>query len=507
MRRPPGPQTPAALPPKPHSTGPLPRAEIAALRQIDLTAYARDVHGFTVTPDPERAHHYDLTRSTAAGSIERLEVLTVPGGYWTYRNPANPRDRGDILDLAKREGAVSLAAARAEIAAYQLERGEPMREPENRRRRAEEKPQATIDPQAADAAEQKIKAEEERRREIFKAEQEDRDDAFAAELEKRQQAARDEEAKKQQFQREEADRQARLEAEARQAGERERARLHAAQQTRPALHDRYTAYLDDRAENARQKTGIQGPEEFARTTPMPAIDPAGYPASASLRYTESLARYYDARDPYASLVRASLDDSAKFAREQFELNRQIATEADPNRREMLMLRRTIEHSDYMGQSWDRVAGTTQVITGQSRSPEVLTERQKAREFQDAAREGRRTWEQKSLEHPALYAPLDERMRARTDAARMQQAEVGQVSKAAQQPETPDVVVEVQADAAKSVEAPRVEEKATEQTNEVVATNQTQRSPATGPEKRPEQPAQTEVAEKAQRFSKLRQGAA
>ncbi len=134
------PQTPPAAPPMPPRAGPLPRAEMAALRQIDLTAYARDVHGFAVTPDPERAHHYELTRPTATGSIERLEVLTVPGGHWTFRNPANPRDRGDILDLARREGAASLAAARAEIAAYQADRSAAMREPENRRRRIDETP-------------------------------------------------------------------------------------------------------------------------------------------------------------------------------------------------------------------------------------------------------------------------------------------------------------------------------------------------------------------------------
>ena len=420
------PQTPSAPPSKPHPAGPLPRAEIAALRQIDLTAYARDVHGFVVTPDPDRAHHYELTRPTATGSIERLEVLYVPGGYWTYRNPGNPLDRGDILDLACREGSANLAAARREVAAYQTNRSDEMRGPENRRRRAEEKPQATVDPQAADAAEQKIKAEEERRREIFKAEQEDRDDAFAAELEKRQQAARDEEAKKQQFQREEADLQARLDAEARQVGERERARLRTAEQTRPALHDRFIAYLGDRAEKARQQTGIQGPEEFARTTPMPSIDQAGYPASASLRYAESLGRYYDVRDPYASLARASLDEAAAFQREQYELNRQIAL-ADPERRDMLMLRRSIEHNDYMGQTWERIAGQTHAITGQARHPDVIAEREKARTFQNMARENRQAWEQNCLEHPELYAPLNEQMRARVDGARRLSATAGQSS--------------------------------------------------------------------------------
>ena len=312
-----GHQSPQSQAPRPGpgwSTGRLPQAEIAALRRIDMTAYARDVHGYAVTPDPERAHHYTASRVTAAGRIDHLEMRYVPGGHWTYRNsdPQQPRDRGDILDLAKREGAADLAAARAEIAAYQAERSAAMREPENRRRRVDETAMPTIDPNDPDAAAKQAGNEEQRRRDIIGAEQDDRQDAIAAEAEQRQQAARDEAAKQDQFRKEEAEKQARFESDRRQAGELEQGRLRAMQQTRPADHDSYVAYSGRRAEEARQETGIRGPEETARAQTQPVGDPDAYPASASLRYTESLARNYDGRDPYGSLARASLTESAQF---------------------------------------------------------------------------------------------------------------------------------------------------------------------------------------------------
>jgi hypothetical protein len=430
--------SPSAPPADPASSGRLPQAEIAALRKVDMTAYARDVHGYAVRPDPQREHHYELTRATPEGGFERLEVKYVPGGHWTYRNPAQPRDRGDILDLAKREGAPSLAAARLEIAAYLARGSEPMREPLNKRKQVEDEPRATIDPNAPDAAERQEFADEQRRRDLAGADVEDRQDAIGREAEQREAAFRAEQARQDQWRKEEAEKQDRLETERRAVGEAERDRLRAMQQTRPADHDSYVAYSGQRAEQARQETGIRGPEETGRSQTQPAGDQAAYPASASLRYTESLARHYDARDPYNSLSRASLAESAQFQREQYELNRQIALEGDPDRRDMLAARRDIEHNDYMAQAWDRVAGQSQAITGNPKDPYAQQQREKAEAFRSAARDGRAEWAERSVDQPALYPPLNEQMRAQVEAARQEKDRQAELqAKEQQQQAEPD----------------------------------------------------------------------
>lgn len=104
---------------------PFPREQVDALRRMDMTEYARDIHGYTVHPNPfGAADRYELHRPDGKGSIEMLEVRRASDGHWTFRDPAKPYQRGDVFDLAKREGAPNLEAARHDVAAYWQVRAE-----------------------------------------------------------------------------------------------------------------------------------------------------------------------------------------------------------------------------------------------------------------------------------------------------------------------------------------------------------------------------------------------
>ena len=100
-------------------SGRFPREEVEALRRIDLTAYAREVHGYNVQPDPSgEPKRFVLQRANAGGRIETLETRRAADGHWTFRDPANPFRRGDIFDLALKEGTPDLETARKDVAAY-----------------------------------------------------------------------------------------------------------------------------------------------------------------------------------------------------------------------------------------------------------------------------------------------------------------------------------------------------------------------------------------------------
>jgi Ti-type conjugative transfer relaxase TraA len=116
----------------PTPTGRFPREEIDALRRLDLTEYARDVHSYGAKPDPSgERNRFVLERTNAGGKPDRLEVRRAADGHWTFRDPGERYRRGDIFDLAIREGAPNLEAARKDVAAYQQGRGfaqEPARD-------------------------------------------------------------------------------------------------------------------------------------------------------------------------------------------------------------------------------------------------------------------------------------------------------------------------------------------------------------------------------------------
>jgi Ti-type conjugative transfer relaxase TraA len=117
---------PVALEPAaPAKREPFPREQVDALRRLDLTEYARDVHGYTTHPDPFGVpDRYALRRPDGKGGEETLEVRRAKDGHWTFRNPADRYQRGDIFDLAKREGAPDLESARHDVAAYWQARAE-----------------------------------------------------------------------------------------------------------------------------------------------------------------------------------------------------------------------------------------------------------------------------------------------------------------------------------------------------------------------------------------------
>jgi len=103
----------------PPASGGFPREEVEALRRLDMTEYARDVHGYSVESNLFGApNRYMLSRSDGTGGTEELEVRQASDGHWTFRDPKDRFKRGDIFDLARREGASDLETARHDVAAY-----------------------------------------------------------------------------------------------------------------------------------------------------------------------------------------------------------------------------------------------------------------------------------------------------------------------------------------------------------------------------------------------------
>ena len=120
---PPTQESPAKVPEKLRE--PFPREQVDGLRRMNLTEYARDVHGYTIHGNPFGAQdRYELCRPDKSGGIEKLEVRRMTDGHWSFCNPANRNQRGDIFDLARKEGAPDLESARHDVAAYWRGRAE-----------------------------------------------------------------------------------------------------------------------------------------------------------------------------------------------------------------------------------------------------------------------------------------------------------------------------------------------------------------------------------------------
>ena len=98
---------------------PFPREQVDALRRLNMTEYARDVHGYSIEGNIfGAANRYRLARPDGKGGTEELEVRQASDGHWTFRDPADRNKRGDIFDLARREGAPNLEVARHDVATY-----------------------------------------------------------------------------------------------------------------------------------------------------------------------------------------------------------------------------------------------------------------------------------------------------------------------------------------------------------------------------------------------------
>jgi hypothetical protein len=109
-------------------------------------------------------------------------------------------------------------------------------------------------------------------------------------------------------------------------------------------------------------------------------------ANASARYSIALGEQYDVRDPYGSLSRAAMQEYAMFHRRQEKMREETAQEKDPEKRHLIELKRTIEGQEYMAITSERLAGMSVVITGRNDSPQAALDRDRARAYQEHARE-------------------------------------------------------------------------------------------------------------------------
>ncbi|MCW2247862.1 Ti-type conjugative transfer relaxase TraA [Azospirillum fermentarium] len=301
---------------------------------------------------------------------------------------------------------------------------------DSRKKQAEETPLPEIAADDPDRAAKLTDAMEERRRTILGAEEEDRRANITADEEKRLAFVREAEQA-------EAARVTRMNDEAEAASRAEQQRLAEMRETQPQHHVRFVAARTADATLARRQMREAAPPperdparpaddaraetqraQGQRAQPVP--DDRAFPASAQLRYTEALARHYNPRDPYGSLAQASLAEAAAYQRERHQLDHAIATEPDPARRDMLSLRRDIEHADHMAQVHDRVAGLSRCIGGEAHERQAAAQAERAKDFREQAKDGRQQWEARGIDQPALYPPLDEKMRIRREETRMQQ---------------------------------------------------------------------------------------
>lgn len=406
-------------------------AETEALRCIDLTAYARDIHGYAVEPHPSGEESRFLLVRVQGQREERLEVRIAEDGHWSWRDLDHRRRAGDIFDLARQEGASNLTAAREAVAAYD----EAMRATNRRQREAEERARIEIDGADPDAALKQAGIDAQRRLDILGAEHEDRREAAGQAEEERQAYFRDQAA--------------RLQREAEQANKTEQEQLRAIDEASPRgqYPEQVEEYVQAQArlaadaqleERAPQRQAERTPEPEPRIveppsppgppppeppraheqTAEPELPPPtperytrtaiGVPTPAQLRYTEALNSCYDERMPIASLARASLREAATWQRDRHELDQRIAAEADPARREALLLRRDIEHADHMAQAYDRIAQlaratATVVINDRADDREP---RERADQYKKQAADTRELWTERGKEHPDLYAALN-----------------------------------------------------------------------------------------------------
>jgi hypothetical protein len=109
-------------------------------------------------------------------------------------------------------------------------------------------------------------------------------------------------------------------------------------------------------------------------------------ASASARYSIALGEQYDIRDPYGSLARAAMQEYAMFHRRQEKMREEIAREKDPEKRQIIELKRQIEGHEYMAITSGRLAGMSADLAGREDSPQAVLDRGRAKAYQQRARE-------------------------------------------------------------------------------------------------------------------------
>ena len=203
---------------------------------------------------------------------------------------------------------------------------------------------------------QSVKDEEDRKAGIIK------DQEQKAEQQQAEQKKADELKQEQQF-KEKADRQVE------QARELEQAEL--------AERDRFETFKAEKTREAEEGKK-QDAERAARAK-------EGEITNAQYRYGQALGNNYDIRDPYGSLARSAMAEYGSFMRERQNLDRQIATTDDPQKRQALELRKQIEAAEYMEITSNRIANQSEIIVGERNTPEAKKQRQEAARFREEAK--------------------------------------------------------------------------------------------------------------------------
>jgi len=140
---------------------------------------------------------------------------------------------------------------------------------------------------------------------------------------------------------------------------------------------KFQAAKQQEAEEAKRGESQRRQDSEARAASGEIEDAKG-------RYAQALGSKYDIRDPYGSLAAAAMSEYAMFNRQQKELQKDIAAEKDPAKRELLQLRQQIEAHDYMAITSERLAGISAVIAGRQDSPIAERDRERAAFYREEA---------------------------------------------------------------------------------------------------------------------------
>lgn len=119
--------------------------------------------------------------------------------------------------------------------------------------------------------------------------------------------------------------------------------------------DEFIRNIDDRSKRAREEQ-----EKLAQDAKRQAD--AGDITDARNRYAQA-STAFDIRRPYSSLCDVAAAENAAYHRGQDDLTKAAATEKDPDKRRLILMRRDIEHADYMQITTERLAGMSYVVTG------------------------------------------------------------------------------------------------------------------------------------------------
>lgn len=100
------------------------------------------------------------------------------------------------------------------------------------------------------------------------------------------------------------------------------------------------------------------------------------------RYLNAAADYYNILRPYSTLAMVVAVEGRDAKREHDQLTRQMEDERDPDKRNLIEMRRDIQYAEYMEITSERLAGMSRVVTGNRDSTQAQLDTQQAREWHD-----------------------------------------------------------------------------------------------------------------------------